>query len=62
MATSPSDKSVVGVCGAQARVYGPIDPKTNIRPLRQVINFPHRGAALDFAHDHEDETPRNRAR
>ena len=53
--SNQADKSVVGVCGSQARVYGPIDKETNRRPLKSIIDFPHYGAAVLFAQEFEDD-------
>ena len=58
MSTAPSDKSVVAVCGNEARIYGPIDTKTNRRELWNIRQFPHHGAALLFAQEYEDDKPK----
>lgn len=55
MAQSIEEKSVVGVCGSQARVYGALDRFSGVRPLMRIVDFPHKGAALLFAQEFEEE-------
>lgn len=56
MANSASDDriSVVAVIGNQARVYGPLENGMERRPLRSVHEFPHNGAAREFADEFEE--------
>jgi hypothetical protein len=48
-------KSVVAVCGNEARIYGERDEKTNVRPLKKIVRFDNYGQALFFAQDYEDK-------
>lgn len=59
MQSNPSEKPVVAVCGAEARVYGPVN-EFNRRPLWQVKHFQHHGAAILFAQEYEDDKPRSK--
>lgn len=43
---------IAAVCGSQVRIYGPLN--VTRRPLLRVIEFPHRGAALNYAQEHDD--------
>ncbi len=55
MSVSKENKPVVGVCGNEARIYGPLDEQTKRRPLQRVVEFPHHGAAVLFAQEFEDD-------
>ena len=44
---------IATVCGNEVRIYGPLE-KTR-RPLMRVIGFPHHGAALNYAQEHDDK-------
>lgn len=47
----------MAVCGAQARVYGPMlnpDDRKSLRPLWRVVEFSTHGAALHYAQNYED--------
>ena len=54
MQTNPSEKPVVAVCGAEARVYGPVN-EFNRRPLWNIKQFAHHGAAVLYAQEYEDD-------
>lgn len=50
---SPEKEPVVAVCGAEARVYGPV-AENGRRPLIKVLEFAHRGAAILYAQEFEE--------
>jgi len=53
VAIVPKHEPVAAVCGNQVRVYGG-EAKNGRRRLMHVIDFPHRGAALQYAVTHDD--------
>jgi hypothetical protein len=54
---SVEQEPVAAVCGKEVRIYGPFPENgPKVRPLWQVKQFPHRGAALLFASEHDDRT------
>ena len=54
----PSQCPVAAVCGNQVRIYGiPVKAlKGEIRPLVNIINFRHYGAALQYAKEYDDRS------
>ena len=54
----PSQCPVAAVCGNQVRIYGiPVKAlKGEIRPLVNIINFRHHGAALQYAKEYDDRS------
>lgn len=58
MASKDQDREpVVAVCGAEARIYGPKE-ENGVRPLLNIKQLPHHGAALLFAQEFEDRDRR----
>ena len=55
----PSQCPVAAVCGNQVRIYG-IPCKNfkgiEVRPLVNIINFRHYGAALAYAREYDDRS------
>jgi hypothetical protein len=46
--------NVAAVCGAEVRIYGWLDEKTQIRPFQWKEQFPTHGAALQFATEYDE--------
>lgn len=55
MTYTPTDQPVAAVCGNEVLVYG-VPNASGVRPLKRVIEFPHRGAALLWAQEHDEDT------
>lgn len=53
MKQDPAREPVVAVCGSEARVFGPAEPN-GVRPLWQIKQFAHHGAAVQFANEYEE--------
>ena len=54
----PSQCPVAAVCGNQVFIYGIPErtKKGEIRPLVNIINFRHYGAALQYAKEYDDRS------
>lgn len=55
--TITEHEPVATVCGNEVRIYGGKE-KNGIRPLRQIKEFAHRGAAVLYATEFDDTTKR----
>ncbi len=53
IAIVPKHEPVAAVCGNQVRIYDG-ESDNGKRRLMKVIDFPHRGAALQYAVTHDD--------
>ncbi len=48
---------VAAVCGSQVRIYGAVHTDRHgkdYRPLQRTIDFPHYGAAVLYAQEHDE--------
>ena len=54
----PSQCPVAAVCGNQVRIYGIPHKaiKGEVRPLVNIINIRHHGAALQYAQEYDDRS------
>ena len=53
--TIPEHEPVAAVCDTEVRIYGGKE-KNGVRPLQQVKQFNHRGAAMLYAAEFDDIT------
>ena len=54
--------NIAAVCGNEVRIYGLAQHGNRPRPLLKVLHFPHRGAALLFAQEYEQDQRNNQNR
>lgn len=59
--TVPEYEPVAAVCGNEVRIYGG-KGENGIRPLQQIKEFAHRGAAVLYATEFDDITKRSHKR
>jgi hypothetical protein len=59
---STESDPIAAVCGSEVRIYGSLDDRTQRRPLRKILHFPHHGAAKEFAIEHDEKRKNEKPR